>query len=102
MDKIRNSYQMSVNRSFTTFFDELGLKTGKVEREAIEARNRMVHGNLGFKELEKFVIITDAYQTLFNRVLLKILNYEDCYIDRSTLNYPERRIEEPLGGLEQL
>lgn len=102
MDKIRNSHQMSVNRSFTTFFEELGLKTGKVEREAIEARNPMAHGNLGFKELEKFVIITDAYQTLFNRVLLKILNYEDCYIDRSTLNYPERRIEEPLGGLEQL
>jgi hypothetical protein len=43
------------------------------------------------------ITCTRAYQTLFHRVFLKILRYEENYVDRSIIGFPEKHIDVPLG-----
>ena len=46
------------------------------------------------------ITMTEAYATLIHRALLKILDYEGSYIDRSSIGFPERKIDETLLGLK--
>jgi hypothetical protein len=92
---------MSSNESLEFFFDEINLPVGEVERGAIQARNPMAHGSsVLFDEAahEQMLRDTFAYRTLFNRILLKILGYEGDYVDHSVPGWPERPLEEPMGG----
>ena len=41
--------------------------------------------------------LTNVYKTLFNRIFLKILGYQENYVDYSTLGHPEKNIDEPSG-----
>ncbi len=70
---------------------------GKVERQAIKARNTTAHGAASYSD-EKIVELLgfqSAYQTLFNRVILKILGFEGKYIDTTAASFVERGIDEP-------
>ncbi len=40
---------------------------------------------------------TRVYQTLFHRIVLKLLGYDGTYIDYGTLGHPIRDISEPSG-----
>lgn len=101
--KIKNSYQMSVNESYDFFFKEIGLNIGEIEKMAIKYRNKPVHGGkFNKKEYEKLKKMTNAYRTLVNRCILKILNYNLEYIDYfMALDRPieeyVKHIDEPLG-----
>ena len=99
VNKMKSSYQMSVRDRFTYFFKEIGLKIGDIENKAIKARNPSAHGSAKWDDesFEKMILDTRAYQTLFNRVILKLLDYEGYYIDRSTYNDSQRKIDVPLG-----
>ena len=97
-NKIINSNQMGFNASIQFFFKELGLEIGKIEKEAIQYRNKSVHGHIISKEeSNKLIICENTYKTLVNRTILKILNYDWAYIDYHTMNYPLRHIDEPIG-----
>ena len=98
--KIKNSYQMSVRDRFTYFFKEIGLEIGDVENRTIDARNASAHGSAKWDDdsFEKLIQDTRAYQTLLNRVVLKLLEYGGYYIDRSTYKDSQRQIDVPLGG----
>jgi hypothetical protein len=99
--RIRAAYNMGSNESLEFFLDEINLPVGEVEWGAIWARNPMAHGSsILFDEEahEQMLRDTFAYRTLFNRILLKILGYEGDYVDRSVSGWPERPLEEPMGG----
>ena len=62
------------------------METGDVEKDARFYRNKPAHGHLLDNEsLFKLMYLTDAYRTLLNRIILKILNY-DVYIDLTSGN----------------
>ncbi len=100
MNKLRGAYSMSGNESLYLFFKRIGLKVGKFERDAIKARNPMAHGGPTMpKDLAKASTLRTAYQTLFVRMLLKLLKYDGFYIDYSSVGCPARHIDEPQGGI---
>jgi len=98
--KMQNAINMGSGERIENFFQELGLKMGTLEREAMKARNKMIHSRVpmsGQEELEKVVRLSSAYRTLFHRVVLKVLGYTGRYIDYATVGLPEREIEEAIG-----
>ncbi|MDD4497058.1 MAG: hypothetical protein PHV51_02725 [Methanosarcinaceae archaeon] len=100
LNKLYYSNQMSGNKKYELFFEEIGLKTGSIEKRAMKARNSMAHGDKGNDKLIEMIKSTYAYETLFHRVFLKVLGYEGNYVDRSTIGYPEKHIDLPLGESE--
>ena len=60
----------------------------------------MAHGGADAKTIEKgkeLILKTTAYETLFNRTILRILGYNDYYIDYHTANNRVRPIRTPGG-----
>ena len=47
--------------------------------------------------MEKYIRLTNAYESLFNRVFLTILGYTGKYIDYCTVGHPEKSMDENLG-----
>lgn len=67
--------------------------------DAIRARNPMAHGAPAMpRDIEKAGKVRTAYQTLFVRLLLKILQYDGSYVDYSSIGCPPRHIDEPQQG----
>lgn len=98
-NRISRANEMGGGEQLTAFFQELGLAIGDAERKAMKARNIPTHGGLGrgsdYRELR---LHGHAYRTLFERTFLKLLDYSGTYIDRTTVGYPSRSIDEPCGG----
>ena len=95
--RVQNTFQMGVNERIHFFFDEIELNIGEIEERAIRSRNDPAHGNIiKSEEWEKIVNSTNAYRTLFNRTILKILGFDRNYIDYYTLGKPEKHIDDPI------
>jgi hypothetical protein len=97
--RINNSYNMSGNEAFDLFLTEIGLKIGKIENAAIQARNKMIHDSIEEtpQNIRKMIILSRAYRTFFNRVILKILGYPGNYIDYSIIGNPLKPIHTIAG-----
>lgn len=90
---------MGTKASIINFLNEINLKIGEVEEKAILCRNEPAHGNiLNTNEFEKLKNYEEAYRTLFNRAILKILGYEGDYIDYFSDTNVTRPINEPIGN----
>jgi hypothetical protein len=46
---------------------------------------------------ERMMEATRIYQTLFHRIVLKLLGYDGLYTDYGTPGHPSRTIDEPSG-----
>jgi len=98
-NKLGNLNDKSSNMKYDEFFDLISLKIGKVENAGLKERNRAAHGSpYSSAQYPGLVMTTNALYTLFNRIVLKLTNAADCYIDYSTDGYPVRDIDHPLGG----
>lgn len=98
-NKLGNLNDKSSNMKYDEFFDLISLKIGKVENAGLKERNRAAHGSpYSSAQYPGLVMTTNALYTLFNRIVLKLTNAADCYIDYSTYGYPVRDIDHPLGG----
>ncbi|WOX56643.1 hypothetical protein [uncultured Methanoculleus sp.] len=98
--KMRNANNKGSGERMESFFQELGLNIGTLEKKAINARNRMIHSMIttnGQEQLEDLIRISFAYRTLFHRVTLRILGYTGKYVDYATEGLPERAVEEAVG-----
>lgn len=97
--RMKNAFQFGANESLEIFFNEIGLKIGDLEKKAIKARNEMIHSNSDYSQekLEKMIVLSKAYRTLFNRIFLTLLQYKGDYIDYSVVGFPRKNIGEPLG-----
>jgi len=97
--KVRGAYRMGGNEQLDAFFEEIGLRVGDVERAAIRARNTPAHGGISAgADQRKFIRLGNAYRALFERVFLKMLQYDGGYVDRTALDHPIRHIDEPCSG----
>lgn len=99
LNKLKGASQRGSNEKLQMMFEIINLPVDKIEHKAIKARNKMAHSSLGEMsedEIEETVRLTRAYETLFNRILLKILSYNGQYIDYYTLGHPNRNIDEPI------
>jgi hypothetical protein len=100
-DKLSQLNDKSSNMKYDEFFELISLKNGKVEKAALRERNKPAHGTRYLpNQYRGLSITTDALYTLFNRIVLKLTDASDYYIDYSTYGYPVRYIDEPLGGPE--
>jgi len=102
--KIKGSSQRGSNEKLEMMFEIIGLPIDEIERKAIKARNKMAHSSLGEisdEEIKTTIRLTRAYETLFNRILLKILSYDGEYKDYYTFGHPNRNIDEPIPNDEQ-
>lgn len=80
------------------FFADLGLQYGEIEERALQARDDAAHAmpynvTEGFEKLKAY----RALQTLFARVLLRLLSAQVYYFDYSAEGHPLRRIHEQQG-----
>jgi hypothetical protein len=100
-NKLSQLNDKSSNMKYDDFFELISLKNGKVEKAALRERNKPAHGTRYLPDqYPGLSITTDALYTLFNRIVLKLTDASDYYIDYSTYGHPVRHIDEPLGGPE--
>jgi hypothetical protein len=100
-DKLLQLNDKSSIMKYKEFFELISLKNGKVEDQALKERNKPAHGTRYLpNQYRGLSITTDALYTLFNRIVLKLTDASDYYIDYSTYGHPVRHIDEPLGGPE--
>lgn len=100
--RLKQANCIGTNERFERFFDEIKLPIGKVEEYAISVRNRFVHGAgaVPTENAHHLVYALRSYQTLFHRILLRLIGFQGSYIDYSCLGFPERSLLEPLAGPE--
>ncbi len=103
IDRIKNKIeylnQMGANEKFEIFFEEIGLKYGDNEREAVKSRNIFAHGTYKLDENKMDILIknTNTYFILFSKIILQLLDYNGEYIDSTILGYPKKNISEIIG-----
>lgn len=97
LSRIKFAFLMGANERLGVFFEEIGLKIGEPESDAIKARNRMVHSSIGqtAEEIESAVRHTHAYRTLFHRIFLRLLEFDGAYTDYSSTGWIERPLDHP-------
>ena len=103
LNKIKKANERSANEKIDFFFKAIDLPLSDTEKAALRARNSMAHGSADAKTIEKgkeLILKTTAYETLFNRTILRILGYNDYYIDYHTATNRVRPIRTP-GGTNQ-
>lgn len=96
--KILGANQVGNNEQLPTFLREIGLALGKAELDAVKGRNKAAHGGVfPGDDFGESVVHAAAYRTLFERVVLRLLDYDGEYVDRTVLGWPMKRLEVPTG-----
>ncbi len=94
VNKILQTNEFGVMERYRIFFEEIDLKIKPHEWDAINERHKFVHGHARFKETDwsKVLSHVNTYETLLNKVILKLLGYSGKYIDRSTTDWTENEL----------
>lgn len=103
INKINTAVYRGVNEKMELFFKSINLPIGSLEKKAMRARNIMAHASIHSADntrLEEYTKLTQVYQTLFNKVMLSILNYDDQYIDYYSQEV-NRLMSSVIGGNEK-
>ncbi len=103
INKLNGSYKRGDNEWLNLFFKLIDLPINDLEKKALKARNSMAHGGSDAKTMEKakkLILHTRVYETLFHRVFLRILGYDDYYIDYYLSGTKSRKITTPTGPKE--
>jgi len=92
--RLQDAYQMGVTDRFQFFFEEIVLAVNGNEWEAINARHDIAHGRLATKDKAwEMVQNTNAYETLLNKIILKLLGYSGDYINRSSISWRDEQLD---------
>ncbi|MFZ7138356.1 MAG: hypothetical protein ACOWW1_08055 [archaeon] len=94
IDKLKRGNDFGVMEKYRIFFDEINLKIEPHEWRAIIERHKFVHGEARFNntDWDKVMVHVNTYETLLNKVLLKLLGYSGSYIDRSVQGLTEKQL----------
>lgn len=94
IEKILNAHQFGTTEKFRRFFKEITLPISNYEWKAINARHVFAHGEIEFDkvEWEKVIQLTQTYETLFHKIILKLLGYSDTYIDYSSVGWKDKQL----------
>ncbi len=100
-NRIDSAFSVGANQRIPFFLGRIGLPIGQREHRALDDRSASVHGSSRQTENGTWQLVDSvkAYQCLFRRVMLRLLEHQGCYTDRTDSEQPERSILEPLGGL---
>ena len=92
--------RMTVNEQLTHFFEGIDMVIGNVEKNALRARNFSAHGSFGGNDTDyqEQYRMSQVYECIIVRVVLKLLKYDGNYIDYGTIGYPEKNINCPSGS----
>ncbi|WP_438423202.1 hypothetical protein [Aquimarina macrocephali] len=101
LNKLKNPYNYGIGEKISIFFKSISIEfeRGSLESEAIKARNLMTHQGIDVnteEEQRKIKKISDAYVTLINRVILKLLDYDWYYVDYSKEGVNYLKMDENL------
>jgi hypothetical protein len=88
LNKLKNPYNYGIGEKMSVFFTKLSMEFDKdsLENKALKARNLMTHHGVDCDtevEQRKIKKISDAYISLINRAILKLLDYNWYYVDYS-------------------
>ncbi len=103
ISKIENAFRKGINEKLNDFLQSIDIEIGKLEKDAINLRNKMAHSSRDYSKEENIhadLILSRAYEVLFNRIVLRLLNYNDYYIDYSVQNCPSKPIQKCAGVQE--
>ena len=94
MQNILRANQAGITKTYKTFFAEINLKVTSEEWAAIKERHNFVHGNALFDETDWRLVIQKAatFETLFNKIFLRLLGYSGDYVDHSTAGWPNTQL----------
>ena len=96
--RIQSSNRFGTTLRIPRFLDEIGISLSKKEQRILKFRNGAIHGSLHTtKSKQEQFQLTWGYYALIARTFLRLLGYTGLYIDYSTLDFPIRNIDEPLG-----
>ncbi len=101
VNKVLGAFRKGANEKMQKFFSLLDLKIGKSEKTALKLRNKMAHSSTDYTDAERIhedLISTRVYEVLFNRTVLKLLEYQDFYKDYSLTRSPSKDISISAGN----
>lgn len=104
MERIKRSVEgmnrMSVSEQLAHFFEAIDMIIGNTEKNALRARNFSAHGSLGRSDADyqEQYMMSQVYECIIVRVILKLLKYDGNYVDYGTLGFPEKHINHPSGS----
>lgn len=95
MENILRANQAGIMKSYRIFFDDIKLPINDKEWAAIDERHKFVHGKALFSEMDGRTLLKHAltFETLFNKIFLKLLGYSGEFIDYSTIKRPDKQLE---------
>lgn len=100
MRRVCDSYRMGAAEGLELFFRSLKLPVGKLEADAMKARNSAAHGGT-VRSAEEEVLLDlyrRTYYTLANRVFLRLLDHRGTYVDYTAPRPLVRKLSEvPVG-----
>lgn len=89
--KMLKANEFGIMERYRRFFGEIMLPVNEKEWKAIEARNIFVHGEALFDKTDWQEIAQRkrTFETLFNKIFLKLLEYSGTFTDYSAIGWPE-------------
>ncbi|MGU1062627.1 hypothetical protein ACSEPQ_07130 [Pseudomonas aeruginosa] len=97
LDKINSGNTAPQKIIAQKFYSKLNLTMGDLEISAWNKRNDAAHGNeISEDDQIKFIRETKALKVMLNRIILRITNGSDDYIDYFTYNHPSRPLNEAI------
>ena len=92
--KILRTNEIGMIDNYRKFFEEINLSVTKKELEALTGRHLFVHGGAVFDKTDWRLVASNvnAFETLFNKIFLKLLEYSGPFIDRSTPGFPDAQL----------
>jgi len=98
--KINSAFQMSTTDRWVRLFRDLNLEIGDIEGDIFRNRNKFSHGHTlsSDEEIREAMKLSMAARSLLNRIILRILNHSDMYVDYSLDNHRAKPLEIPLGS----
>lgn len=100
LGKIKSANNRNGAEKMSLFFASVGIELGKKEKAVGALRNKMTHTARDYNDESNAhddIVLTRVYQCLFHRTFLKLLGYNEYYIDYSLQGSPSRRINLSAG-----
>lgn len=94
IDRVLRAYEFGIMERYRVFFKEVVLPINDFEWKAIQERHKFVHGHILFDTADWKQVIqhVNTFETLFHKVLLRLLGYSGTFIDRSVLGWNDKQL----------
>ena len=97
LQRMKNANSTSMNVRNKAIFEDLHLDLSQLEKDALQSRNKAVHGTLGNLRVKQIIIESSAFYVLISRLVLRILNMP-LYIDWSVRDRPVGQVDRAQQG----